>query len=243
MPASRQFSWPIPMNKFLLLLLCCALPLLGACAAIQPAQMRLPSELGARAPEALQGLGGGREGRFSLGGEGGSFRRGMDRLVLMDVLARERASSSFEWRSADGHAAVQARCRGRQSTLSAGVLSARVQPFALECRFGGALQASLNLAAPATALGTRAERNGRFETADGKVLLELRSVHEVQGSSLPLAVPIGYTLWQAGRPVGAIELNGGTLRLWRPADGDALQAPVTLAALALALLWDPAQQE
>jgi len=231
------------MNKtsWLLLLLGALGPLLGCAGIVQPAQMRLPPELAARAPEPLQGLGGGRQGRFSLGAEGGSFRRGLDRLVLMDLLARERASSSFEWQRADG-SAVQASCRGRQSTASVGVLSARVQPFALDCRFSGALQASLSLAAPAgAALGTRAERSGRFES-EGQVL-ELRSVHEVQGSSLPLAAPIGYTLWQGGRPVGAIELNGGTPRLWRPAEGEALQAPVTLAALALALLWDPAQQE
>lgn len=220
------------------------LPWLGACAAIQPAQMRLPPELAAQAPEPLQGLGGAREGRFGLGAEGGSFRRGLDRLVLLDLVARERASSSFEWRRADG-SAVQGQCRGRQGTVSVGVLSARSRPFHLECRFDGALQASLSLAAPSqTALGTRAERNGRLEMAGGaQPALELRSVHEVQGSSLPLAAPIGYTLWQDGKAVGAIELNGGTPRLWRPAEGEALRAPVTLAALALALLWDPAQQE
>lgn len=230
------------MKKSLLIICCCALPLLGACAAIRSAQMRLPAELAAREPEALQGMGGGREGHFSLGAEGGSFRRGLDRLAVMDVLARERASSSFEWRPGDGGAVVQASCRGRQSTLSAGVLSARAQPFVLDCRFGGALQASLSLAAPATAqMGMRAERHGRFET-DG-VVLELRSVHEVQGSSLPLAAPIGYTLWQGGKPVGAVELNGSAPRLWRPAGSDALRTSVTLAALALALLWDPAQLE
>lgn len=214
--------------------------LLGACAALPPAQMRLPAELAAAVPESLQGLGGAREGRFALGAEGGSFRRGLDRLVVLDALARDRASSSFEWRGADG-AAVQANCRGRQVSASAGVLSAHVRPFTLDCRYEGALQARLELAAPRSTVGPRAERQGRFES--GGLALELRSVHEVQGSGLPLAAPIGYTLWQQGRAVGAIELNGGTPRLWRPPAGDALHRPVTLAALALAVLWDPAQQE
>jgi hypothetical protein len=62
----------------------------------------------------------------------------------------------------------------------------------------------------------------------------------VQGSPLPLEQPIGYVMSHEGRPVGAIELNGSTPRLWRPALSDALAEPVTLAALALALLWDPA---
>ncbi|MDZ7651452.1 MAG: hypothetical protein U5L03_02215 [Burkholderiaceae bacterium] len=55
-----------------------------------------------------------------------------------------------------------------------------------------------------------------------------------QGSPLPLEQPIGYVMSHQGRPVGAIELNGSTPRLWRPAPTDALAEPVTLAALALA---------
>ena len=69
--------------------------------------------------------------------------------------------------------------------------------------------------------------------------IEVRSIHRVQGSALPLAAPVGYEFLQDGRAVAALELTGPTPRLWRPADGP-LREPVTHAALALALLWDPA---
>jgi hypothetical protein len=34
-------------------------------------------------------------------------------------------------------------------------------------------------------------------------------------------------------------MNGTRPRLWRPAAGSALREPVTLAALEVALVWDP----
>ena len=85
--------------------------------------------------------------------------------------------------------------------------------------------------------GTRDERQGRL--AAGPVALEVRSIHRVQGSPLTLAAPVGYEFRHDGRAVAALELTGTTPRLWRPADGP-LREPVTQAALALALLWDPA---
>ena len=124
-----------------------------------------------------------------------------------------------------------------------GVLQGRSRPFTFECEWQGGGSADtpaarLSLAAPSRMPGTRAERQGSF-TMGGRTL-ELRSVHQVQGSPLPLDEPIGYVLSHQGQPVGAIELNGTTPRLWRPAAGDAHAEAVTLAALALALLWDPA---
>lgn len=87
--------------------------------------------------------------------------------------------------------------------------------------------------------GTSAERRGSFSA--GSTSIDVVSVHAVQGSPLPLEQPIGYVMSHQGRPVGAIELNGPVPRLWRPASSDPLAEPVTLTALALALLWDPAQ--
>jgi hypothetical protein len=66
-------------------------------------------------------------------------------------------------------------------------------------------------------------------------------LHEVQGSALPLAAPIGYAFEEAGRPVAAVEINGVTPVLLLPGAADAgLRQRVLQASLALALLWDPA---
>ncbi len=117
------------------------------------------------------------------------------------------------------------------------VLSGQPRPFSFECAWTGAVDAHLRIEAPSPIPGTRAERRGRFRLGD--VTIDIRSVHDVQGSRLPLEAPIGYLLVDQGKAVGAIELNGTTPRLWRPS-GPPLAEPVTLAALALALLWDPA---
>ena len=82
--------------------------------------------------------------------------------------------------------------------------------------------------------------DGWLQTPAGA--LELRSVHRVQGSPLPLEAPIGYVFLADGRAVGAVELNGLSPRVWRPAVGLPLRDGVTHAALTLALLWDPAQR-
>lgn len=206
--------------------------LLGGCAGLPAAQMALPAPLATTAPETVQGLGGGRSGNFQLGGEAGRFERSASRLALFDAaLVNDRASASY---SSGG---VTASCRARQTEAGAGIVSIAPRPYGLACSFGGSLQGTLTLAASGGAAGTRAERSGSASL--GGVPLEVRSVHRVQGSPLPLEAPIGYVFLQGGQPVGAVELNGAP-RLWRPAAGSALHAAVTHAALALMLVWDPA---
>lgn len=220
--------------------LVCAAALLAACAAFPAAQMALPAPLAAAAPEPVQGLGLGRQGEFAFGGARVSFSRGRDRLALFDVVSFDRSPVRYTWTGSDG-SRIEASCRGRQSTVTVNVLQGQVRPFSFECEWqrpGQGRVAGLTVTAPAVAVGLRAERTGSFTM--GGTTLELRSVHEVQGSALPLEQPIGYLMSHQGRPVGAVELNGTTPRVWRPAASDPLAEPVTLAALALALLWDPA---
>jgi hypothetical protein len=138
---------------------------------------------------------------------------------------------------ADG-ATTQAACVGRQTTVTVNVLTGQPKPYTVTCEWKGARSAQMTLAAPSWIPGTRAERSGRYTAGD--VTLELRSVHQVQGSPLPLEAPIGYAITHNGQAVGAVEINGTTPRLWRPAAGSPLREPVTMAALAVALLWDPA---
>lgn len=213
--------------------------LASGCAAIRPAQMQLPPALAAAAPEPVQGIGGGRSGNFRLGDAQGRFERRGDRLALFETWVRSSADVSYTLTRADG-SEVAASCRGRQAELTAGIVQGRAQPFELVCTWRGS-DAQLRLSDPSgfagAGAGTRNERRGVLSA--GGVQIELRSVHRIEGSSLPLTQPIGYVFSQGGRDIGALEVNGNPPRLWRPAAGDALREPVTLAALALALLWDP----
>ncbi|MBX3638600.1 MAG: hypothetical protein KF683_24785 [Rubrivivax sp.] len=213
--------------------------LAAGCAAIQPARMQLPPTLSSSTPEAVQGIGSGRSGRFRLGDAQGRFERRGDRLSLFETWARSSADVSYTLTRADG-GEVSASCRGRQAEINAGIVTGRAQPFELVCTWRGS-DTVLRLSDPGGFAGANAgtsnERRGTLSAAG--VEIELRSVHRIEGSALPLAQPIGYVFSHRGREIGALEINGSTPRLWRPAAGDALREPVTLAALALALLWDP----
>jgi hypothetical protein len=84
----------------------------------------------------------------------------------------------------------------------------------------------------------QATREGRYE--GGGVTLLLRSVHQLEGSALPVAQAVGYELLQDGRVVGSVDLSRGVPRLRRPDPATPLGRAVTEAALALALVWEPA---
>lgn len=218
-------------------LIAAAAAVLAACAGLPAAQMALPAPLHAVEPVTVAGLGAGRSGAFTLADAGGTFQRGRDRLALFDVLTFDRATTRYELQGPDGRR-LKAACLGRQTDVTVGIVNAAARPYTLSCEWSGARDARMTLAAPASTAATRARRQGRFSSGD--VTLELQSVHEVQGSPLPLEAPIGYLITHAGQPVGAVEINGMRPRLWRPAEGSPLREPVTMAALAVALLWDPA---
>lgn len=212
---------------------------LAACTSLPAAQVALPAPLATQAPEPVEGIGLGRSGGFTVGAASGSFNRGRDRLELFELVNWDSAKTRYALTLADG-ARTDAACKGKAVEVTWRVLAANAKPFAFECEWRGARSAQLAVNAPVLAVGMKAERSGRF-TMNG-LSLDVQSLHNVQGSPLPLEAPIGYLFSHNGRPVGAIELNGLTPRLWRPATGDALHEPVTLAALALALLWDPANR-
>lgn len=224
---------PLPTSAWALL----PALMLAGCASLKPAQMALPPALATLGAETVQGLGAGRSGSYTVGDESGSFQRGRDRLSLFGALDFDRASTRLQHRSADGRS-LQAACVGRQSTLSVGVLTGQPGPYTVQCRWQGGLDAQMTLAAASWVPGSRAERQGAYR--QDALTLDVRSVHQVQGSRLPLEAPIGYVFSVDGQAVGAVEINGSTPRLWRPAAGSALREPITQAALALALLWDPA---
>ena len=213
------------------------MPLLAAalagCAGLPEARMALHEPLAAEAHEPLRGVGGKRQGAFELGQTQGRFERGADRLSLFDDrFVADRATAG--WQAADG---TRGSCRGRQATASGGILAGAVKRYTVQCEITGPQPGDLQLQADSATLSP-ATRSGRLVA--GGTTLVLRSVHRVQGSPLPLDAPIGYVIEHEGRAVGAVELNGPVPRVWRPAPGTPLHAPVTQAALSLALLWDPA---
>lgn len=216
-------------------------PLLVGCASIGPAQLVLPAGLEGIAAEPIQGIDGWQSGRFSLGPSAGRYERSASRLSVFDLVQQDRAAVRY---TLDGDG-TRGQCKLRGNTVSAAIAQLAVKPTAFDCDFArgdGTAAARLELRAVSRAgmsggAGTRDERQGRLSA--GPVALEVRSIHRVQGSRLPLAAPVGYEFLQDGRVVAALELTGATPRLWRPADGP-LREPVTQAALALALLWDPA---
>ena len=211
-----------------------------ACAGLQTARMEMPATLALGEPQTLEGPIGSAQGELRLGELHGRFQRSASRLTWFERLAQDRATLSYTLEP-DG---LRANCTLHGQSAKAGVLQIPVARMTYLCAYsrGGApLSHRLELRAVDTSLGTRAERRGRLEM-DG-ISLELHSVHRVQGSPLPLAAPVGYLFHHDGRPVAALDLNDVRARLWRrhsDAPDSALARAVSHAALALALLWDPA---
>jgi hypothetical protein len=214
-----------------------AVLLAGGCAAIQPARMALPAGLAASSEQvAVQGLDGKRRGDFTLGSASGRFERRADQLSMFGTLESRRGGARYTLKAA-GAAEVEGQCQQRETGAQLGVLALPLRPYAVNCQWRDG--ARLTLEADPRAGRTQEGRQGRFEAAG--VQLQLSSVHTLQGSKLPLAQPAGYTLTHRGVVVGAVDLSDSARPvLWRPPAGQPLHDAVTHAALALALLWDPA---
>jgi hypothetical protein len=212
-----------------------------ACAHIKSARMALPEGLTtdpARFEElALQGIGGKARGDFKAGDAAGRFERSASRLALFDASINfDRASARYTLQR-EGAQDIEADCRARRTEVQRSALSLPVRPFTVDCdwRDGAKLKLDAEVLA---AGGTQDPRKGRYEASG--VVLELRSVHQLQGTKWPLSQPAGYALLQGGVAVGALDLTGVAPRLVRPRAGTPHHEAVTRAALALALLWDPA---
>lgn len=209
--------------------------LASACAALPAAQMALPESLAAQTTRVVQGLGAGRSGEFELGGERGHFERGADRLAVFDAVTFDRVSAGYTTST------TRASCRGRQTEVTLGVITGQPSAFEVQCRYDGPFAGQLTLRGVSGAAGTQQQRSGRL-TAAG-VTIDIASVHRLQGSPLPVALPAGYVLSIEGRAVGALELTDSRQpRVWLPSAPGPQQSAVTHAALTLALLWDPSQR-
>jgi hypothetical protein len=215
--------------------------LLAGCGAIKPARMALPPALETGAERmTIIGLGGAPRGEFRIGDERGSFTRSASRLALFDALYEgESAVASFSFAPPRE---VASRCGMRRRTANVGVLSYEFKPMSYTCSFTGTGQpARLTLAeARSTSRVQAMKRERSGEMALGDLRLVVRSSHALAGSQLETANPIGYVFERDGRAVAAVEINGTepAIILGAGRTAEERQA-VTLASLALALLWDP----
>lgn len=221
---------------------CLAAILLSGCAA---AQMRLPDNLAGASRTEFDGIGGWSSGAFEAGDYSGRYRRSAERLTYLDTVVEGRGHSAFTLAGPDMPEAIDGRCRMRETSLDLGVVEVTTRPMAYRCTFeaGGApLDAWLELQEfnGSGAAMTRYERRGRM-ALEGETI-DIRSVHHIAGTSMPVLTPIGYVFEQRGRPVGAVELNGRPALVVEPGASPALRRTLTLAALALGVFWDPANR-
>ena len=219
--------------------------LAAACSGIPAAQMRLPPAL-AQQSEVLpvEGIGGGNKGRFYVGAWQGSFTRSEERLALFDAFVTNSARAGFIMEGPGISETIEADCRMRERVVEISVVSFAPQRMAYACQFtaaGRAFPASFELREARTGFADDLSRRQRIgEIALGGEVVQIRSVHKIEGSPFEMASPIGYVFEQAGRPVGAVELNGqARLILADPANAG-LARTITVAAMALALFRDPA---
>lgn len=222
-----------------------ALLMLGGCSAIKPAEMRLPVGLADNAVMTpISGIGGGRHGRFTVGAYRGGFERSEQRLAIFDAFVKNYGHSEFTIEGPEIGDYIDARCRMRERVIDLGIMEFKPKSMAYRCEFladGRPFPARFELQEVHQGIGGALNHNERRgEIALGGEIVQMRSVHKMEGSPIAMANPIGYVFEQSGRPVGAIELNGRP-RLFIPQGTDTgLARTLTIAAVALSIFWDPA---
>jgi hypothetical protein len=215
---------------------------LGACSAIQPAKMSVPEPLTRQLSVIeIEGIGGGTSGQFQIADRSGQFKRSASRLQIFDIYDGRSARVDFHF---DG---IDAKCRAKERQLNLSYLNFSPKPMAYGCDFfrgGERLASRFEVQEAREGIGgalNQASRRG--ELLLGENILQIRSIHALQGSPMKTRMPIGYVFELDGEPAGAVEINGGARIMYSsdyPAD---IQRAVELAALALGLLWDPGEQD
>lgn len=213
-----------------------------ACA---PAQMRLPAGLAAAGQTLpVEGIGGGNKGRFYVGAWQGSFTRSEERLALFDALVTNSARAGFVIEGPGISDTIEADCRMRERVVEISVVSSTPQRMAYRCDFtagGRAFPARFELQEARTGLADDLSRRQRMgEIALGGEVVQIRSVHKIEGTPIEMASPIGYVFEQDGKPVGAVELNGKARLVLADPANEGLARTITVAGMALALFRDPA---
>mgnify|MGYP000162077376 CR=1 FL=1 len=219
--------------------------LLGACSIVEPARMRLPSDLAETSVrQPFAGIGGGTRGRFEVGAYHGSFTRSERRLAVFDVFVKNHGHTSFVMSGPAIGSTIEAACKVSEKRIDLGIAEFETRPMAYRCDFtadGRPFPVRFELQEVRRGLGgalSRRERHG--EIALGSETVQIRSIHRLDGSPIEMANPIGYVFEQEGEPVGAVELNGAPVLFLADGRDTGLARTITVAATSLAIFWDPA---
>jgi hypothetical protein len=230
------------------IILTAALALVASgCASLEPARMALPANLSESVETAtVDGITGGRNGSFSAGHFSGTFSRSATRLAFFEPLYERRdGRTSFVVSGPEINGAITVSCKMRERAITLGLLSFEPSPMAYGCDFsheGRALPARFEVQAHRQGVGgmmMRQERRGQI--ALDRVVLQIRSVHDLQGSPIQIGAPIGYVFERDGQAVGAVDIIGAPVITYAAGENAETRRAVLMASLALGLFWDPAE--
>lgn len=213
---------------------------LPACA-IRPAEMARPAALQSAGATPIDGIGWGERGAFSVGGNAGEFSRSAQQLSFFSVFNMRDGGARFTIRGDDFGQGVDVSCTMREHTITIDVVEFKPGPMAYGCdvRANGQLMpVRFEVQEAAPDFTNRQQRRG-VVMIDG-VALDIRSVHDIEGSFLPTSAPMGYVFERNGVAIGGVDLNNGPLVYETAGAGPADHRAVTLAAIALSVFWDPA---
>ncbi|MEN3971902.1 hypothetical protein WJS89_04410 [Sphingomicrobium sp. XHP0235] len=219
---------------------------LASCAAIKPAQMHLPADWTAISTTRFTGFNGWNTGKFGASDYYGTFQRSEGRLAYFDTLVQRSGSARFTVAGPEISSTIEARCRMRERALDLGRgIEVTTKPMAFRCDFtadGIPISARFELQ-EAIGAGTAAYRYERFgEIALGGEIVQIRSNHDIEGTSIGTITPIGYIFEQNSRVIGALNLNGSRELIIPEETDPGLARTLTVAALALSVFQDPASR-
>ncbi|MFT3722474.1 MAG: hypothetical protein QM773_02720 [Hyphomonadaceae bacterium] len=229
------------MKSFAFLAAAAAVVSLSACAAIRPAEMARPAALQAADSTPIFGIGGGETGNFTTGQNNGAFSRSATRLSFFELYNMRDGGSKFSLSGPDFVDGLEARCVMKERSVTIDIVEFKPAPMAYGCDFasgGQKLAAVFEVQETAPGFTNKQERRGRV-MLDGS-MLDIRSVHEIAGSVLPVSAPIGYVFERNGAAIGGIEINGDPVMFAAPGTSLADRRAIMLAAVALSVFWDPA---
>lgn len=231
------------MKRLALAVTALAVITLPACA-IRPAEMARPASLASAETLPITGIGGGETGSFAIGQNTGAFRRSAQELSFFSVFNMKDGGASFSLQGADFRDGLQVSCTMRERSITIDIVEFKPAPMAYGCDVssqGQRIAAVLEVQESAPDFTNRQQRRGGV-MIDG-VMLDIRSVHEIDGSPFPTSAPIGYVFERGGLAIGGVDLNNGPLVYEAPSASAADHRAVVLAALALSVFWDPAALE
>lgn len=233
-------------NRFVLLVLG---GMLVACGAIQPAEMKIASSLRSSNDVAdVTGLALQLNGSYTAARYSGTFTRSASGSSWFGNLTQsDQATSSFTLATNGKLEQIRVNCAFEQSSVNIGIVAVDTKEFGYNCTIAGddpAASGNLRLAKASTGLVDVSGKNAlRGSAAFGGVSLQVASVHEAKGSLIPIENPLGYEFYQAGRPVGAINIQGSTPRIYFQSNlSEAEHQAVATTAIALALFMMPPER-